>query len=754
MNEPFSPPMLATPNTKQAPASTFAMLMRELWRYKLVVPAVAAMVVAGLLFWTMRQPKIYEATATLEYDPRPTQPLGNKLDDQSVTGPMWDTQEFYETQNFILRSRSIAERVVRKLALHRDTDFLEAEDGSNAAQPATVEKTTSLLMKALQIEQVRDTRVVRVRARDRSPDRAQLIANAVVDAYIDKSLEDRLGTSSRAIEWLTNQSVNLKHELESSELALYKFREAHQTLSASLEERRHIIAGQLQSYNNALTELRQRRVRTQARLSVLKELISAAEGEDPLAFGAGTIGEDSAIASLRMKYRDATVELGRLALVYGEAHPQVRAARAARDTVVLALKKQVQSIYAGIEAELQELERAEKGIQTALDEVNRQGLALSLQEIDYTRLDRDRTNKSELYDVVINRAAQTELARAMRVSSGRMVDAAIRPRNPVSPRVKLILSFAAIIGLALGVAAAIGVSYLDNKVRGPADMEARGITVLGVLPAIDAAMPLLPPYRRDRRRSARRLESQERDLVVHLEPRSTAAECCRTIRTNITFQAAGEPLRTLAITSAMPKDGKTTVAVSIATTLAQSGRRVLLIDTDMRKPRLHRVFKMPTGPGITSILAGEATVDDVVHATDIPNVSVMQCGALPPNPSELLHTRRFAEIVEETRKKFDSVIFDTPPLGAVTDPAVISTQVDGTIVVVRSGSTTRNGVDAALRQLHGLTARIVGVVLNGVDLTDSNYGSYYAYYRGYYEEGDSGNKPGPTASSPPHTSRV
>jgi capsular exopolysaccharide synthesis family protein len=745
--------MLATPNTKQAPASTFVMLMRELWRYKLVVPAVAALVVAGVLFWTMRQPKIYEAIATLEYDPRPTQPLGNKLDDQSVTGPMWDTQEFYETQNFILRSRSIAERVVRKLALHRDTEFL-SEEGINTTQAATVEKTTSLLMKALQIEQVRDTRVVRVRARDRSPDRAQLIANAVVDAYIDKSLEDRLGTSSRAIEWLTNQSVNLKRELESSELALYKFRESHHTLSASLEERHRIIASQLQSYSNGLTELRQRRVQIQARLSVLRELMSDEKSQDPLAVGPGIIGDDSAIASLRMKYRDSNIELGRLSLVYGDAHPQVRAARAARDSVVLALQKQVQAIYAGIEAELQELERAEKGIQGALDEVNRQGLALSLQEIDYTRLDRDRTSKSELYDVVVNRAAQTELARAMRVSTGRLVDAAIRPRNPVSPRVRLILSFAAILGLALGVAAAVGVSYLDNKVRGPADMEARGITVLGVLPAISANTPVLPAYRRDRRRSTRRLESQERDLVVHLEPRSTAAECCRTIRTNITFQAAGDPLRTLAITSAMPKDGKTTVAVSIATTLAQSGRRVLLIDTDMRKPRLHRVFKMPVGPGITSILAGEATVDDVVHATDIPNVSVMQCGALPPNPSELLHTRRFAEIVDEARKKFDSVIFDTPPLGAVTDPAVISTQVDGTIVVVRSGSTTRNSVDAALRQLHGLTARIVGVVLNGVDLTDANYGSYYAYYRGYYEEDEGGNRSGPTASSTPRTSRA
>lgn len=738
-------PRLVNPQAKQTPANTLAVLASELWRYKLVIPAVAALVVAGAVFWTMRQPKIYEAVATLEYDPRPAQPLGNKLDDQAVTGALWDTQEFYETQNFILRSRSVAERVVRKLMLHRDRDFLSQIEGFKGKDSVPVETATTLLMKAIQIEQVRDTRVVRIRAQDQSPDRAQLIANAISDGYIEKSLEDRLGTSSRAMEWLGSQMDNLKRELESSEIALYKFREAHHSLSASLDERRKIIASQLQSYTHAMTEIRGRRVQIEARLSVLKELLSANPEQDPLALMAGSIGSDVAVSALRVKYRETNAELLRLSVLYGEAHPQVRAAQAARDSVLAALQAQVRSLYAEIEAELREQERAERGIQVALDEVNKQGLALSLQEIDYTRLERERKSKSELFDVVMERAAQTDLTRAMRVATGRAVDSAIRPSVPVSPRVRLIIIFAIVIGLTLGVVSALGVSFLDNKVRGPADMEVRGATVLGVLPSVGAS-PMMPSYGRDKRRG-RRLENKERDLIVHLEPRSTAAECCRTIRTNITFQSADRPLRTLAVTSAMPKDGKTTIAISIATTLAQSGRRVLLVDTDMRKPRLHRVFKLATGAGITSVLAGEATIDEVVRATDIPGVTVMQCGPLPPNPSELLHTRRFADVIQETREKYDVVIFDTPPLGAVTDPAVISTQVDGTIMVVRSGATTRNGVDAALRQLHSVSARLVGIVLNGVDLTDSNYGSYYAYYRGYYEDEGGPDATGPGAKT-------
>ncbi|MEY4509002.1 MAG: hypothetical protein RLZZ450_1124 [Pseudomonadota bacterium] len=735
-------PNLRTPTAKPTAASALGTLLAELWRYKLVVPAVALLITAGVAFWTMRQPKVYQAVATLEYDPFPVQPLGSAVEDTGRS-MMWDMQEFYETQNLILRSRTIAERVVKKLRLHHDKEFMTGTSVAAAPSGDDLGDATKRLMLALTIEQIRDTRVVRILARDSSPDRAQLIANSVVDAYIEKSLEDRLGSSGRALEWLSSQMQNLKRELEVSEMALYKFREDNHSLSSSLAERQRIIASQLHSYSSALTEIHRRRIESEARLSVLKEVL--ASDQNIIALHAGTFGVDPSLATLRLKYREAAEELERLAVTYGDAHPQVRAARAARDTTLAAMKEEIQSIYNAIESGLKEHERAEKGIQLALNRVNQQGLELSLQEINYTRLDRERNSKSELYDLVMERAAQTDLTRALRVATARPVDAAVRPTIPVSPRVQLLTILGGIVGLAMGVAAALGISYLDNKIRGPADMEARGVTVLGILPVVSGGTPALPSYRRDKKRHTRRIESQERDLIVHLEPRSTAAECCRTIRTNITFQSADHPLRTLAITSAQPKDGKTMVSISLATILAQSGKRVLLVDTDLRKPRLHRAFKIPTGAGITSVLAGEATLDEVMQATDIPGLTLMQCGPLPPNPSELLHTRRFGELVDEARSRFDTVIFDSPPLGAVTDPAVIATQVDGTIMVVRSGGTTRNGVDAALRQLYSVSARIIGVVLNGVDLSDSNYGSYYAYYTGYYEE-EGGNEP-PTSKS-------
>lgn len=192
-------------------------------------------------------------------------------------------------------------------------------------------------------------------------------------------------------------------------------------------------------------------------------------------------------------------------------------------------------------------------------------------------------------------------------------------------------------------------------------------------------------------------------------------------------------MRTLAVTSARPQDGKTTIAISVAITLAQGGRRVLLVDTDLRRPRLRKAFKLPSGVGLTSVLAGEAAFEEALQATDVPNLTLMQCGPIPPNPSELLHTRRFADTIEEAKQHFDIVIFDTPPLGAVTDPAIVATNTDATLLVVRSRRTTRASLDGAIRQLRSVSARLVGAVINDVDITSTSYGDYYSYYRGYYE---------------------
>jgi len=214
---------------------------------------------------------------------------------------------------------------------------------------------------------------------------------------------------------------------------------------------------------------------------------------------------------------------------------------------------------------------------------------------------------------------------------------------------------------------------------------------------------------------------------------SSAAESARAIRTNLTFMGAQSALGTLVLTSPSPLEGKTTVAISLAIALAQGGKKVLLVDTDMRRPRLHRAFGRNAKHGVSSVLVGAATLDEALQTTEVPNLSLLPCGPIPPNPSELLHTAAFSTLLGQLRERFDHVLFDSPPLGAVTDSAIIAPQVDGAILVMKSEKTTRDAAASAMKQLRNVGANLLGGVLNDVDLAkqEAYYGGHY-YYSGYY----------------------
>jgi polysaccharide biosynthesis transport protein len=289
-------------------------------------------------------------------------------------------------------------------------------------------------------------------------------------------------------------------------------------------------------------------------------------------------------------------------------------------------------------------------------------------------------------------------------------------------------------GLGLGLLAAIAAGLLDRTVKSAADIEALGVPVLGFLPFASASTSRATG--RARKRRARSTEAAEGrpELYVHEHPRSVLAECCRTIRTNLAFMSATEELRTLVVTSAGPSEGKTTTSLSIAIAIAQGGSRTIIVDTDMRRPRLHKVLDVPADKGVTSVLIGEAKLEDCIYETIVPGLFVLPSGPIPPNPSELLHTPQFGKLVADLREQFQRVIFDSPPVGVVTDGAVIAPQVDGVIWVARAGVAQRDSVARTMRQIRDVRGRLVGAVLNAIDPGVQSYGSgYYDYQRsGYY----------------------
>jgi len=404
-------PLAATPGHARSTWAREAVEAVATHARAIVLITLATALAGGL--WAAQQPKLYEARATLEYDAG----LGRTSAGASQGELAYlETRELIKTQNYILKSRSLAERVVRKLALDRMTSDTKAKS------PSPFGRAVELVHNAIEIVPVPNTRVVEIHARAATPELAANIANALVDAYLEKSLEDRIGASSRALEWLRQQQAELKQDVEASETAVFKFREEHQSLFASLDERRKLVTAQVQAYSGALTELRIKRVQAQARVHVLKEAIAAEP--DPLAVQAGPIATDAAVIDLRKRYRDADARLQQLAVTQGPDTREVLVAKADLDATRAQLARQIDAILQGALSDLKEIERSETGLLQAMAQTQQQSQELSREELEFTSLERERTSRAERYSLVLERTAQADLERALGASSARVVDRA------------------------------------------------------------------------------------------------------------------------------------------------------------------------------------------------------------------------------------------------------------------------------------------------------------------------------------------
>ncbi len=367
-----------------------------------------------------------------------------------------------------------------------------------------------------------------------------------------------------------------------------------------------------------------------------------------------------------------------------------------------------------------------------------------MKEIEYHRLDRSRDESEKLTtEWLLEHTKQADLARMMRVNNLRVVDTAAEPHTPIRPRVLQEVGIGLFIGLVLGVAAAWTRDQLDTSLKTPEDVEGKlGITFLGLLPEL--ADSERRPYGGTRRR--RRMRAQALDaaglppeLIVHSRPLSGIAEAARSIRTNLMFMNPDHPHRTLLITSAAPSEGKTTVACTLAIAFAQSGQRVCIVDCDLRRPRLNRIFDRAGDSGVTNVIVGDATIDDVAKPTQVDNLWSIPSGPTPPNPADMLQSARFRKFLADLAERFDRVVIDSPPAVAVTDAAIISTICDGTVFVVRAFKTSRHLSTHGLRSLRDVDAPIVERrVEHTVDFEDrheyTNYYHYYYYKREGYRE--------------------
>jgi len=703
-------------------------MLRKHWA---LVAATTLLCSGAVLLYSKSQAKVYQATTLIEIDPRATQPLGEKQADimDMGAGTYWDTRDYYETQYKIIGSERVLSAVVRDLGLASDQDFLGA--GPAPAQPPpTSEDATIILARRVSVEPVKNSRLAYIHVDDTDPGRAKRICDAIANEYIDENLQTALSATSDAVTWLNGQVDHVKGDLDSNENALYDFKQRNDLPSTSINEASNMLRVEMQELDTALTRTRTKRQELLARY----EELSKVAPDNPDQLPASELLSSPFLQALRAHYQEAVTErAGLIGEGKGDGHPLVKRADQKIGEARSALLSEVRNIQGAVQRDLAVVSREEAGEAGLFEATRKRAVDLNMKEIEYHRLDRTREENEKLYSMLLERLKGADLARMMKMNNIRVVDSASRPRGAIRPRWALNTGIGFIAGVLLGLLLASLREQLDSSLKTPSDVEQDlRIAFLGLLPEMKDEEQRDRKGRRQRRSRERARANGPMELVVHDQPLSGIAEAARSIRTNIMFMNPDRPHRTLLVTSAAPSEGKTTVACSIAIALAQGGQRVCIVDCDLRRPRLHRIFDRAGDAGVTNLLVGESTLDDVAKQTTVDNLWSVPAGPTPPNPADMLHSERFRKFIDELGQRFDRVILDSPPLVAVTDSAIISRLVDGTVFVVRAFKTSRHLSAQGLRSLQDVDAPVVGAVLNAVNLDRQEYSYYYHYY--YYKQ--------------------
>lgn len=698
--------------------------LRVVLRRKWLILLIFAVVVAATTLYTTRQPRVYAAQISLIIDPKEPRFLDSQIQDvNSDTGSYyWANKEYLETQFKIIQSRAVSQRVVEKLGLNSDAEFLglsKVPDEKRRQELMAKMDAVARLQAKIKVEPVKDSRVSLIKIEDSEPNRAALLANEVAQAYMDELLAQKLKLTENASKWLDEQRGSLSESATSSELALYTYRKQADILA--IDDRASMVSQKLQETSKALTDVQLKIAGLKARVAAIRSVQQTQGAEDRLwAEALPAARENENLKKLKDRLQTLKNECTDLHSRYLEGHPKLLECREKLAVAEKDVERELSNLVLSTEAELREATEKERNLKALFESTKAEAFDLEKKKVELDKFKQDADNAKRQYESVYKRLKDIELSGALRTSNVKVLDSARPSMAPVRPNVPQGVLMGLVAGLVLGLGLALLLEFLDTSVNSQTEVEERlGLTFLGFVPTIPEA------------------ESAPKDLHVFREPKSLIAECTRAVRTNLLFMSPDKPFKRMLVTSSGPQEGKSTTAINLGVTMAQSGNRVLIIDTDMRRPRMHRAFGVPNDVGVSSLVVGEGSVDAAVKSTEVPGLFVLPCGPVPPNPAELLHTKAFSDLLVQLGEKFDRVILDSPPVGAVADAVVLATQVDGVVMVLKAGRTHREAAQRTVKALRDVKANIYGAVLNDVNLEKSKYGDYYyGYAYRYYGEGE------------------
>lgn len=710
-------------------------LWQTIWYRKWGIISLVLVVTMVAILAVLAITPIYRAAATLLIEQKGTKVVSI----EQVYGLDGAGSEYLQTQFELLKSRALAERVVRQLNLTTHPEFdprqqpeplidisgLLANFNFSKMVPATMpgdledpevlteadifDQVTREFMERTTIEPQGKSQLVKVQVDMADAHTAAIAANALANGFIESQLEATMDMSMTATNWMNSRLGELRTKLKDSEDRLQAFREAENLVD--VDGVATISAAELTLTGDRMIDARRQRAEAESQYRQVQAMRGG--GWERLATIPAVLGHPL-IQQFKAEQAKAQAKVEELSKRYGPRHPAMTGAQSELSAASGSLRGQVEQIVAGIERNYQLAMANENSLQASFNANKSQIQDISRKEFQLRELQREVDGNRALYDTFMTRLKETAATADLESANARVVDPATVPSEPIKPKKTLIVAIAALLALFAGVGLTLLLDALNNTFKSTEEIENRlNIPVLGILP---------------------QLKMQERSELARMftsDKDKSFSESIRTIRTGVVLSGIDHPHKVMVITSSIPSEGKSTVSVNLAFALGQM-ERVLLIDADLRRPTLAKSFGFPVGtPGLANLIAGTARLEECIQHVD--GIDMLSAGTVPPNPLELLSSPRFAKALEVLKNKYDRVIIDSPPTQAVSDAIVLSTFADSLLYVVKSASTHIPLVEKGVGQLLQNNAPIKGVVLNQVDIKKAkrygySYGGYYDYY--------------------------
>ena len=644
-------------------------------------------------------------------------------------------REYYQTQAEIIKSEELARKVVQKLKLttHPDFDPRQSEGGwfsrlldidptdRTPSEDAVLRSVIRKFRAAMQVQLVRNSQLIQVIFVSTDRELSAKVPNVVADTYIESDLEARMAMTQKASEWLRERMGELRGKLDSAERSLQEYRERERIV----DTKGLVMSGagrQLEELTRGLVEARQKRAEAESAYSMVQQIKAGKLQANYESVPA--VIKHPLVQRMKEQEADADRRLSDAAKRYGPEHPKLIQARAELDAARESTRKQVEIVVAGLAKEYEVAKANESAVDRAVGQSKSDIQGINRKEFQLGVLEREVQQNRNLYDMFVNRLKETSATGDLQSTVARVIDPATVPSTAFAPNKKQIVAISAAMALVLSAMLALLLDRLANTLNSTSDVESRlGMPALGVLQKIKGFAK----------------KGFVSELAFFNDTQSTFSEAVRTVRTSVLMSSLDQAHKVVVITSSVPEEGKTTLSFNLACALGQV-KKILLVDGDLRRPKIGKLVGRESRlPGLADLVAGQAQVSQCVFFDDRAGIHILPAGTIPPNPLELLSSKKFDDVIRKLKEAFDIVIIDSAPLQMVSDAQVLSQFASAVIYVVKADSTPYQVAQNGLKKLRRVNAPILGVVLNQLDLekAEKYYGEYSGYrsYKGYKKYG-------------------